>query len=129
MGHAHPAAIMKKSALSFQVHVFVSSPCLQDVSQEQNGVPWNALLATSQDGEGAPQCLPCFTFLPASPIPTGTVLPMSLGTATPVCYLFLIVALVCISLITEWTVAMFLFLIGCCVFFLEGCDLKTIAHF
>lgn len=72
MGHAHPAAIMKKSALSFQVHVFVSSPCLQDVSQEQNVVPWNALLATPQDGQGVPQCLPCFTFLPASPIPRGT---------------------------------------------------------
>lgn len=48
---------------------------------------------------------------------------------TPVCCLFFIVVLVFISLMTEWTVTMFLFLIGCCVFSLEEYELKTIDHF
>lgn len=54
-----------------------------------------------------------FCFHQLLPIPTDTVLLESLGTATPVCYLFRIVVLLCISLMTRWAMTMFLFLTVC----------------
>lgn len=112
-----------------------SSPCFRVLSMSPGCVPgteWRPMECTACHSSGWPgrsTVSAMFYLLASFSHPHRHCLTMSLGTATPVCYLFLIVVLVCISLMTEWTVAMFLFLIGCCVFSLEGCDLQTIAHF
>lgn len=121
MGHAHLAAIMRKSALSFQVRIFVSSPFLQDVSPGAERAHMECTACHFPRCLGWSTVSAMFMLLPASPIPTGTALP----------------CVYCVSESRHPSVLsishgsfglhfpddrvdsdhVFLFLIGCCVFF------------